>query len=209
MRRPVPTTVLAAALAVSALAGCSAGVKHAAVKTGISSTTTSTVKGHRGATTTTSTKGSATTVSAGGGTSGGGATGGGGTSGGGGTATTVSGATTTTAPTGLAQVTGVTMSTAPTCQSAVDSSTVTVSWTSKNATQIWLLPGSVASALVGADAKTTTPNYGPLPPNGSKTFPFDCANQDNYVLVEAYNATSHNGVVQQLPNSVDLSAPVN
>ena len=106
-------------------------------------------------------------------------------------------------------MTSVNVTTAPTCQSAVDSSTVTVSWTSKNATQVWLLPGAVASALVGADAKTTTPNYGPLPSNGSKTFPFDCANQYNYVLVEAYNATSHNGVVQQLPNNVDLSAPVN
>ena len=47
MRRPVPATVLAAALAVSALAGCSAGVKRAAVKAGGTSTTTTSVKGHQ------------------------------------------------------------------------------------------------------------------------------------------------------------------
>jgi hypothetical protein len=213
MRRPVPTTVLAAALAVSALAGCSAGVKHAAVRTGTSSTTTSTVKGHRATTTTTTTKASATTVSAGGGASGGGSNGGGGssgggTSGGGGTATTKPGATTTTLG-GPADITSFVVSTAPTCADGFDHSNVTVSWTSKGASEAWLLPGSVASSLVGADARTTTPNIGPVSANGSSTLPFDCGNAYNYVLLDVYGGSTHSGQVLQLPNNIDPSVAVN
>jgi hypothetical protein len=171
------------------------------------------VKGHRATTTTTTRNGSSTTVSgsgssSGGGSNGGGGSSGGGTSGGGGTATTKPGATTTTLS-GPADVTSFVVSAAPTCADGFDHSNVTVSWTSKGASEAWLVPGSVASSLVGADARTTTPNIGPVSANGSSTFPFDCGNAYDYVLLDVYGGSTHSGQVLQLPNNIDPSVAVN
>jgi hypothetical protein len=85
------------------------------------------------------------------------------------------------------------------CTSHADTAgTVKLSWTSKGATEVYLLEGPVAGALVGANAKS---GKGPFPPNGSSVQPFRCAENYDYFLVEAYNGGSRSGIVQQVPFS--------
>jgi hypothetical protein len=89
------------------------------------------------------------------------------------------------------------------CSSHADTGgTVKLSWTASGADSVYVLEAPIASALVGADAKSQG-GTGPLPAQGSTTMPFACAADDDYYLVEAYNSgdSSHSGVVQQVPFS--------
>jgi hypothetical protein len=76
----------------------------------------------------------------------------------------------------------------------------TIAWTSKNATETWILGSTIANP--GADPKTDG-GLGPLPPNGSKTVDFDCANDAYYYNVTVYNTgnNTHSGQVSQVPRS--------
>lgn len=80
----------------------------------------------------------------------------------------------------------------------VSNGTINVTWTSAGTDQVWLLPSQVASALVGADAKSSG-GKGPYPSNGSIALPnaFSCGDTANYVLVQPYKAgTGSAGIIQ-------------
>ncbi len=100
---------------------------------------------------------------------------------------------------GPAQMLSVTYSVS--CTSHTDpSGTAKLSWTSKGSTSVYVLEGQVASALVGADAKSGG-GKGPLAKSGSVTVPFACAQDYDYYLVEAYNSSdgTHSAIVEQVP----------
>lgn len=105
---------------------------------------------------------------------------------------------TTTGPPALPQILSVNASAS--CAgitTGVANGKITVTWTSLGTDQVWLLPSSVASALVGADAKTG--GKGPYSPNGSASLSgaFDCGNSTGYVLVQPYKGgTGSAGIIQ-------------
>lgn len=105
------------------------------------------------------------------------------------------------AVTGLPQLNTFTVST-PTCASKSGTVNVTVSWTSKNATEAWI--NQPPTATTAGDPRTETPNFGPLAPNGTKTLTFDCTQQYNYYNIGVYNpsTTQRGGEDQQVVNNL-------
>ncbi|WP_034260630.1 hypothetical protein [Actinospica robiniae] len=86
--------------------------------------------------------------------------------------------------------------TTPGCTSQSGTSTVVITWSTQNATEVYLGESTVAFY---SDPRTSG-GTGPLPPDGSKTMPFNCANQYDYYMLGVYNSVGKGGETQQVPN---------
>jgi hypothetical protein len=105
----------------------------------------------------------------------------------------------TSPPAGLPEITSFDSST-PGCTSTKGSTTVKLSWTSKNATEAWISNPVVASAA--GDPKTTPGSTGPLPATGSTTMSFDCSSMYNYYDLGVYGGGHSSGEVKQVQRNV-------
>jgi hypothetical protein len=85
----------------------------------------------------------------------------------------------------------------PGCTTTSGTSTVVLSWTTKDGTSVYLSESSVAFPF---DPKSSGGAIGPLPPNGSKTVPYDCANDYDYYMVGVYNSIGKQYESEQIPN---------
>lgn len=104
--------------------------------------------------------------------------------------------TPTPAPTVQPQFVSVNYST-PGCKTTSGTSTVVLSWSTKDGTSVYLAESEVAFPF---DPKTSGGAIGPLPPNGSKTVPYNCANDDDYYMVGVYNSVGQQYESDQIPN---------
>lgn len=64
---------------------------------------------------------------------------------------------------------------------------ITVTWTTLGAVEVWIKAGSVAVGLIGSNPRTDG-GTGPLPANGTTTLSsaFKCGDDTNYVIAQAY-----------------------
>ena len=97
--------------------------------------------------------------------------------------------------------------TPPNCGASTDDKDITLSWTSKNATEVWIEDSAVAVGLTGADPKNdgngtkltnVSLNKGSLP----ISFPCsDTTDTAHYYLLEVYNTanTTMDGQITQVP----------
>ncbi|MEY2569836.1 MAG: hypothetical protein QOE63_186 [Acidimicrobiaceae bacterium] len=95
----------------------------------------------------------------------------------------------------------------PSCASRADTNgTVTLTWTTKGATEVWIQETPVA---VGAsDPKSTPGSKGPLTPNGTTSMPFDCSSDYDYYNLAAYGPVgTPAGEVKQVANPVPAVVP--
>jgi len=78
---------------------------------------------------------------------------------------------------------------------------VRLSWQTRAGDEVWIQITPVAVAA--GDPKTTPGSAGPLPSNGSRTLPFDCAGQYDYYNIGVYNRGNgtHAGEVLQVPRN--------
>jgi hypothetical protein len=136
-----------------------------------------------------------------GGGNGGGEGGNGGGNGGGGGGSTRS-STPTKSPTasnGLPSVDTYQAIAGPTCGGNSGTSQVTLTWHSANTSEVWILISQVA---FDAGDPRTSGGIGPLPPNGTRSLPFDCVNQYLYYQLRAYNPAH-----QKDPSGINLQVP--
>lgn len=131
----------------------------------------------------------------GGGNNGGGNNGGGGTK----TATSARPPTSSSAPTGQPQIQTYQAIAGPSCGSATGTSQVTLTWRTTNSTEVWIQISQVAFDT--GDPKVSG-GIGPLPASGTRTLPFDCANQNLYYKLRAYNPTHNTD-----PTGINLQVP--
>jgi hypothetical protein len=83
----------------------------------------------------------------------------------------------------------------------VSNGTITLSWTSQGADEVWLLPSQIASVLVGVNAKTSG-GKGPYSPNGSASLPgaYSCGDTAGFILVQPYKGgTGSGGIIKLVP----------
>jgi hypothetical protein len=137
-------------------------------------------------------------------TSHGGGNGGGGGSSTGGSHSTKTGTATRTAttdPNARAEILLMQATSGPRCTGTSGSSTVSLAWQTKGGDEVWIQVTPVAVAA--SDPKTTPGSSGPLPPNGSKTLPFDCGNPNDYYNLGVYNTGNgtHAGQILQVPRN--------
>lgn len=71
-----------------------------------------------------------------------------------------------------------------------------ITWTTQYATEVYLGESEVAFY---SDPRTSG-GTGPLPPNGSKKMPYNCANQYDYYMLGVYNSVGKGGESEQVPN---------
>lgn len=86
----------------------------------------------------------------------------------------------------------------PGCTGDTGTSTVKVTWKSTDATSVWLAESEVSFPF---DPKGASGAIGPLGANGSKTVPFDCANQYDYYMYGVYNSFGQQYESVQIPNT--------
>jgi hypothetical protein len=140
--------------------------------------------------------GPSATASTGGGGGNGGGNGGGG---GGSTKTATPTRSATTVPTGLPSISSYQATAGPTCGGTTGTSQVTLTWRTANATEVWIQISQVAFET--GDPKVSG-GIGPLPVNGTRSLPFDCANDNLYYKIRAYNP-SH----EKDPSGINLQVP--
>ena len=87
------------------------------------------------------------------------------------------------------------------CQSDRRRPPARTTWQTRAGDEVWIQITPVAVAA--GDPKTTPGSAGPLPPNGSRTLPFDCAGQYDYYNIGVYNRGNgtHAGEVLQVPRN--------
>lgn len=83
------------------------------------------------------------------------------------------------------------------CPAATGTVSVTLTWTSKNATEAWMTNPPVAVAA--SDPKSTQGATGPLPPNGSIQMTFDCRSEYGYYDLGVYGGGHSSGEILQVP----------
>jgi hypothetical protein len=112
--------------------------------------------------------------------------------------------TSSAAPLGPATLLSLT-NTSPACGASTVDQTFVLSWTSKNATEVWIEDSEVAVGLTGADPKTDG-NGTQLtqPSKGNLTISYPCSDTtdpDHYYLLEVYNTSNAtmSGQDQQVP----------
>ena len=122
------------------------------------------------------------------------------------TSSTPSASKTSNTPLGPATLLSLTFS-PPACGTSTSAVDFTLSWTSKNATEVWIENSAVAVGLQGADPKTDG-NGTQLsnPSKGSVRISYPCGDttdQYHYYLLEVYNPsnTTMDGQTQQVPRS--------
>jgi hypothetical protein len=112
--------------------------------------------------------------------------------------------TSSAAPLGPATLLSLT-NTSPACGASTDDQTFVLSWTSKNATEVWIEDSEVAVGLTGADPKTDGNGTQLTQPNkGSLTISYPCSDTTDpahYYLLEVYNTSNStmSGQDQQVP----------
>jgi hypothetical protein len=113
---------------------------------------------------------------------------------------------TSSAPLGPATLLSMTI-TPPNCGASTDDKDITLSWTSKNATEVWIEDSAVALGLTGADPKSDgngTKLTNVSLSRGSLPISFPCSDTTDtahYYLLEFYNTanTTMDGQIQQVP----------
>jgi hypothetical protein len=131
--------------------------------------------------------------------SGGGGNGGGNSGGNGGGTSSPSTTSPSSVPTGLPKIDVYQATAGPTCGGATGKSLVTLTWRTTGATEVWLLISQVAFETGDPN---TSGGIGPLPTTGSRQFPYDCANENLYYKLRAYNP-SH----EKDPTGINLQVP--
>jgi hypothetical protein len=118
--------------------------------------------------------------------------------------TSASASKTSSAPLGPATLLTLTF-TDPACGASTDDQDFVLSWTSKNATEVWIEDSQVAIGLEGADPKTDG-NGTKLtnPAKGNLTISYPCSDATDpahYYLLEVYNPSNAtmDGQIQQVP----------
>ena len=112
--------------------------------------------------------------------------------------------TSSAAPLGPATLLSLT-NTSPACGASTDDQDFVLSWTSKNATEVWIEDSEVAVGLTGADPKTDGNGTQLTQPNkGSLTISYPCSDTTDtahYYLLEVYNTSNStmSGQIQQVP----------
>lgn len=86
------------------------------------------------------------------------------------------------------------------CRPGVKVGEATITWHTRSAEAVWLLPvdGSAASAPA---PKGRPGALGPLPANGSSTVAIDCTKSSGNVVVAAYQLTRHAQKVVRIATS--------
>jgi hypothetical protein len=137
-----------------------------------------------------------------GGGGGGGGGGGEGSTGSGGTRTATPTRTAATDPNARAELGSFQVASGPNCTGTSGSSTVTMTWQTTGADEVWIQVTPVAVAA--SDPRTTPGSVGPLPANGSRTLPFDCRGQYDYYNIGVYNRGNgtHTGQIRQVARNI-------